>query len=59
MQVHNDATISSICGSEKANNVRLVVAVILISAQKLKLKNELDSDDLFDCILVKLLVRSR
>ena len=59
MQVHNDATISSIRGTEKANNVRLVVAVILISAQKLKLKNELDSDALFHCILVKLLVRSR
>lgn len=59
MLVHNDATISSICGSEKANNVRLVVAIILISAQKLKLKNEIDSGDLFHYILVKLLVRSR
>ena len=57
--MHNDATISSIRGSEKANNVRLVVAVILTSAQKLKLKNEVDSGALFHCILVNLLVRSR
>lgn len=59
MLVHNHATISSICGSEKANSVGLAAVVILTNAQKLKLRNELDNDDLFHCILVKLLVRSR
>lgn len=59
MLMPNHATIFSIRGSEKANNVQLVVAVILTSAQRLKLKNELDCDDLFHCILVKLLVRPR